>query len=232
MIPAIRAVCSGSPFFITPPRTWRTASGDIVMRPRATASLVVTALLLTSTIRTFPVASMWDSRGSRPSSPVRPRRAPETLLVAIAVSLCEKEREALERHRQVDALDLDVGGHLQRPRREVQHRLDARGDDLVDHRLCGGSRNGNHRDANAVAARVLAEGAGIENRHAAARTTADLVALGVEQRGNLEPLGAKTLVVSERQAEVAGAHDRHPHTPVEAQDLTQVGAQLAHVIAD
>src|SRR5688572_12692704 len=111
MMPASRAVCSGSPFLIAPALIWRIASRDMVIRPPARASRAVTSLPLTSTMRTVPVASTCDSvcRG----------------LLGIGISLSKKERQALQRHGEVHALDLHVGRHLQRARRKVQHRLDA-----------------------------------------------------------------------------------------------------------
>src|SRR5688572_30429980 len=134
MMPASLAVCSGSPFLIAPARICRIASRDMVMRPPATASRAVVSLLLTSTIRTVPVAStcerLRDWRlGTRDSDAVWRRSAsgfdrgpsPEprapTLLLPIGISLREKERQALERHGEVHALYLHVCRHLQRARR-------------------------------------------------------------------------------------------------------------------
>ena len=54
----------------------------------------------------------------------------------------------------------------------------------------------------------------------------------VEQRGDLEPFLAEARVVGERQAEVAGAHDRDAHALVEPENLPQVAAQLLDVVAD
>src|SRR5688572_24812972 len=99
MMPASRAVCSGSPFFTRPERTARTAPADIVIRPWATASRAVIGLALTSTMRAAPPGPTWDSR-----------------LVAIALPLRQEKRQALERDRQVHALHLHVRRHLQRPR--------------------------------------------------------------------------------------------------------------------
>src|SRR5690349_20772952 len=121
-IPASRAVCSGSPFFAAPARICLSASRDIAIDPRATASRAVTGLPPTSTILTRPRASTWD------------RRAALSFL-GIALLLREEEGEALERHREIDALQLHVRRHLQRARRKIQHRLDARGDDEVEHVL-------------------------------------------------------------------------------------------------
>src|SRR5262245_60440414 len=93
MTPASRAVCSGSPFLTAPLRTRRNASALIEISPRARASRVVTALSLTSTIRALPRESMCDS-------------------LAIGVPLSEVERQAFQRHGQIDALELDVIGNL------------------------------------------------------------------------------------------------------------------------
>ena len=61
---------------------------------------------------------------------------------------------------------------------------------------------------------------------------ADLFIGGVEQRGDAEPFLAEARVVGQRQAEIAGAHDRNVQLAVEAQDLAEVAAQLLDVIAD
>src|SRR5262249_4817674 len=101
MMPARRAVSSGSPFFVVPPRTCSSPAADILIRPRAIASRAVAAFCDTSTIRIFPRASTWESRGA--GSVVRLR---------ILVTLDEKERQALERHRQIHALQLHAARHL------------------------------------------------------------------------------------------------------------------------
>src|SRR5262245_7730118 len=128
MTPARRAVCSGSPFFTAPLRMRRSASALMVISPRARASRAVTALPPTSSNRAFPRESTCDS------------------LVATAVSLRKVEREALERDGQIHALELDVFRHLQRTRREIEDRLDAGGDHLLDDRLSMMSRHGNDGD--------------------------------------------------------------------------------------
>src|SRR4051812_13050642 len=96
MIPASRAVCSGSPFLFVPERTCRSASADILIWPRATASRAVDGLAPTSTIRIRPFSSTWDS------------------FLLTSFSLHEKERQALERHRQIHALQLDAARNLDR----------------------------------------------------------------------------------------------------------------------
>src|SRR5262249_16287846 len=94
MIPARRAACSGSPFLIAPCLISRTASRDIVIEPRAIASLIVTGFSPTSTIVTRPCASTWDRVGrvgrvgpvgsAPPDPPDLPDR-PDLLLFPIAL---------------------------------------------------------------------------------------------------------------------------------------------------
>ena len=132
MMPASRAVWSGSPFLIAPARISGAPPRDIRMRPRATASRAVTALSPTSTIRRRAVsvdAMRGDARSRGLRLPVRRR---VFSLPSLPPSLREEERQALERDGQVDALQLHVRRHLQRAGREVQDRLDARRDDRVD----------------------------------------------------------------------------------------------------
>src|SRR5512145_2251979 len=92
MMPASRAVCSGSPLATAPVRMALSAAAFIVMSPRATASRFVTGLSPTSTIFTRPRRSTCESR------------------LAIALLLREVEREALERHGQVHAFQLHFFG--------------------------------------------------------------------------------------------------------------------------
>src|SRR3954454_21991751 len=88
-MPASRAVCSGSPFLTAPARINRSASRDIVIVPRATASRLVTGLSPTSTIFTRPRASTCERR---------------MRLLLVGIGLRQEERETLERYGEIDAL--------------------------------------------------------------------------------------------------------------------------------
>src|SRR5437870_11677462 len=110
-MPASRAAWSGSPFFTAPRRMRRSASRDIVIIPRATASRFVTGLAPTSTIFTRPRTSTWDSRPGPPA------------LRVFAIALREKERQTFERHGQIHALQLHIRRHLERPGRKIQDGL-------------------------------------------------------------------------------------------------------------
>src|SRR4051812_5523761 len=222
-MPARRAVCSGSPFLTAPVRIKRTASRDMVIVPRATASRLVIGLSPTSTIFTRPRTSTCDKRPARPAPPA---------LLLIALTLREEKRQAFERHRQVDALQLHVWGYLQRAGRKIQDRLDAGRHHQPEHVLRVRRRNRNHRDANAVAARDLFQVGDVVNRHAASRLLADLLLQGVEQRRDLKSFLSKARIVGEGQAKVAGAHDRHPQLAIDAEDLAQVPLEVADVVAD
>src|SRR5688572_24066746 len=96
MMPASRAVCSGSPLATAPLRINRSAAALIVISPRASASRVVTGLSPTSTIRALPLASTWES------------------LATVSFPLRQIERQAFERDGQIDALQFHVGRHFQR----------------------------------------------------------------------------------------------------------------------
>ena len=144
----------------------------------------------------------------------------------------EEERQALERYGEVDAFHLHIIGHLQRARREIQNRLDTRGHGQVGHLLRGRGGDGQHRDADTVAFHDLAQVGDVEDRHAGPRLLADLLALVVEQRGDLEPFLAEARIVGKCEAEVAGAKDGDTQPSIEAEDLTQVPLQVAHVVAD
>src|SRR5687768_8263300 len=98
MIPASLAACSGSPLAMAPVRISFSAPALIVISPRATASRAVTGLSPTSTILTRPFASTCES------------------FLGITSVLGEIEGQALERHREVHALQLHVRRRLQRSR--------------------------------------------------------------------------------------------------------------------
>src|SRR5215203_1401784 len=96
MIPASRAVCSGSPLATLPVRISVSAAALIVISPCASASRLVTGFAPTSTMCALPLSSRCDN-----------------FLATLLFPLRQIEREALERHGQIDALQLDVFRHFQ-----------------------------------------------------------------------------------------------------------------------
>src|SRR3954470_18745363 len=218
MMPARRAVCSGSPFLTAPLRISFNAALLIVISPRASASRVVTALSPTSTMRTSPRGPTCD-------------RAADCLPAGI-FTLREIERQALERDRQVDALQLHILRHLQRARREIEDRLDAGGDHHLHHPLRVRRGNRDHRDVQPIAAGQPLQLLDVEDWNAAALLVADLLVGRVEQRDDLEPFLAEPRIVGERQPEIAGTHDHHAKPAIEPEDLAQVTSQIGDVIAD
>src|SRR5436190_1636956 len=167
MMPARRAVCSGSPFLFLPDRTSVTASADIVIRPRAIASRAVAALAPTSTMRTAPVSSTWVRTGRLPSSVFR-------LLLFTSVPLCQEERETLERHRQVRAFELHASRHLVVAWREVEDRLHTRRGGGVHRRLRRVRRHRDDRNPDRLAPDDAPEVLDVVDEDAAARPPADL----------------------------------------------------------
>src|SRR5262245_46013063 len=233
-MPASRAACRGSPFLTSPRLIRRSASRDMLIDPRAIASRVVTGLWPTSTIRTRPRESTCDSR-----SVLRARVFFSSLaagafvfLIATRVALRQKEREAFQRNRQIDAFQLHVVGHLQRAGREIQDCFDSRGDNEVEDLLRRGLRDGDDRDADRFAPRDLLEIVDVVNRDAAARLLPHLLAQVVEERGNLEAFHPEAGVVGERQTEIAGAHDRDAQLAIEAENLSEMALQVADIVAD
>src|SRR5215467_11994636 len=221
MMPARRADWRGSPFLIFPLLTMRRASRDMRMDPRAIASRSVTGLAPTSTIWTRPRSSTCDRRRDRAFR-----------LLFFGISTRQEKRQALERNRQIDALQLHVRRHVEGAGREVQDRLDAGRHDQVDHVLSRRSRNGDDGDADAITPRGLFEVADVVNRYAIARVLSDLRAEGVEERENLEPFLTESRVIGKRKAQVAGTDDGHPQLAVKSQDLPQVTLEVSHVVAD
>ena len=72
----------------------------------------------------------------------------------------------------------------------------------------------------AIAPQVL----DIENGDAAARLLSHFVRQRVEERGDLKPFLPKPRIVGQRQAEVAGAEDRHLELPLEARESAEGAA--------
>src|SRR5262249_6387314 len=134
--------------------------------------------------------------------------------------------------RQIDALQLHVGRHLQRVWRKVQDGLDAGAHDQVDDVLRRRGRHGDDGDADAVAAGYFFQIANIEDGDARARLLPDLGREGVEQRANLEAFLSEPGVVRQGKAEVACADDRHPQLAIEPEDLAEVPFEVANVVTD
>src|SRR4030095_4359877 len=98
MIPARRAVCSGSPLATLPVRISERAAALIVISPCASASRLVTGFAPTSTMRALPLSSRCDNLGAG-----RARR-----LATLLIPLRQIERQALERNGEIHTLQLDV----------------------------------------------------------------------------------------------------------------------------
>ena len=184
MMPASRAACSGSPFFDRAgadraARRARHRDRGRARRPRAS----VTGLSPTSTIRMRPRASTCVKRGGLRHAAGLLRRRPRH-----SPSPCARiERQALERHRQVDALQLHVRRHLQRARREVEHGLDARRR-RPGRRTCCADAAGHGDDGDVDAARgaaMLLQFADVVDRHAAARLAAPILASALSKSATI-----------------------------------------------
>src|SRR5687768_2323152 len=214
MIPASRAACSGSPFLTLPERINLRALPDMAIDPRATASRSVTGLSPTSTMRMRPLASTWVN------------------LAFVIDSLSEIERQAFERHGQIDALHLDARWNFERAGRKIQDRLDPGVDRLIEHLLCRVGRHGDERDVDLLAPDNLLQLLQIMNGYAALRFVADLGLGDVEHGDNLEAFALESRIVGERQAKVAGAHDGHAQLAIKAEDLAQVPLEILDVIAN
>src|SRR5690606_10151407 len=129
------------------------------------------------------------------------------------------------------ALELHVGRHRQRARREVQDGPDAGAGHLVDDLL---GRRGRHRDdgdADALGPHDLLQLPDVVNGHAAARDVPDLLVEHVEERDDLEAFLPEARVIRQGEAQVPGAHDRDLQLAVEAEDLAQVAAEVLDVVA-
>ena len=144
----------------------------------------------------------------------------------------EIEREALERDRQIDALEFDSSGDLEGPGREVQDGFDSGRDHEIHDLLRRFGGNRDDGDADALLPHERFQVGDTMDGYAAARLLTDFGAQVVEERGNLEALSPKSRVIGERQAEVAGADDRDVQLAIEPQNLPQVALEVADVVAD
>src|SRR6185503_17735199 len=100
MMPASRAVCSGSPLDTLPERISASAATLMVISPCASASRLVIGLAPTSTMRALPLSSRCDSLA-------------RLRLATLLIPLRQIERQAFERDGEIDALQLDVFGNFE-----------------------------------------------------------------------------------------------------------------------
>ena len=232
MMPASRAACSGSPFLTAPLRISRSASRDIVIDPRAIASRSVTGLSPTSTIFTRPRASTCDSvvpSGSRlPVPPVLP------CPTCSSPSPCARKNDRLSSDTVRSTLfSFTSGGTCSVPGEKFSTALMPGGDDQVERRA---ARDGAGTAITAMRMpsrratffRSWMSWIGTPPRDCWPTFSLQVV----EQRRDLEALLAEAGIVGEREAEVAGAHDRDAQLAIEAEDLAQVPLQIADVVAD
>src|SRR5688572_19874306 len=182
MIPARRAVCSGSPFLTALSRMARMAAALMRISPMAVASRTVFGLPLTSTMCAWPEAPTCD----------RPGRL---LFAFIRLTSGEEKRQALERDGQIHVLELHARGDFEVARRKVQQRPNARGHRGIHHILRGGGRHGQHDDVDTVALDYLPELRHIDDAHAASRLASHLASLDIEQGDDLEPFLPEAWVV-------------------------------------
>src|SRR5258708_35071811 len=212
MMPARRAVSSGSPFFMPPARICFIAEAEIAMRPRATASRAVAGFALTSTMRMRPRASRCDN------------------FLAICFAQNKKKGQAFERYRQVHVFQLHAPRHLECSRRGIEDCLHARGDDDVDRGLGVGGGDGDDGDPDDLALRDLLEVLDVVNEDAAARPAADLVLQRVEQRHDFEAVVPAAPGVGKGGPESAGADDGDADAAVQTENLPEVPPQLLDVV--
>ena len=125
-----------------------------------------------------------------------------------------------------------VRRRAKRAGREVQDRLDAGGDHLVDHALRRIGRYRNHGNPDLLFRGDAAELLDVENRHAEARLLSHLIRQRVEERDDLEALLAESGVIGQREPEIAGAQNGDFQLALQAKNLTQVALQVLHVITN
>ena len=139
MMPARRAVCSGSPFFTARVR---------MARPRrrvhahfAFGDRLADGLGLGGDVHHAHAPPLVDVR--------QPGRAARLAVLHRHLPR-EEEGQALERHREVHVLQLHARRHLERAGREVEDRTDAGLHGGVDDALSGFGRHGHDRDVDVI----------------------------------------------------------------------------------
>src|SRR5438045_1487836 len=162
----------------------------------------------------------------------RKRSACPSRLRLISLTACQIEGQTFERHREIDALQLDIVRHLQRAGREIENRLDARRNHEIDDALRRRSGYGDHGNRDRVVPRELLQLVDVVDRHAATRLLTDFGAQVVEEREDLEPFLPKPGVIRQREPEIAGADDRDAQFAIESENLSQMPLEVANVIAD
>ena len=120
------------------------------------------------------------------------------------------ERQALERHGQIDALELHVERHPQSTRRKIEQRLDASLDNRIRYKLRRRGRYRDDRDRDPFPAGHPFQLPDIVNPHTAPRPVPDFDTQAVEERHDAEPLLTKAGIVGQGETQVAGADDRDP----------------------
>ena len=101
---------------------------------------------------------------------------------------------------------------------------------MIHDRLRMRRRHGDDGNVQPFAAHHLLQLFDVVDRYPAARLVTNLFVGRVEERGDLEPFLTKAGVISEREAEIAGAHDRDAQVSVEAENLPEVLFQIVSFV--
>ena len=210
----------------------RAASADIQIRPAATASRAVDGLARHIDHSRRAVAA--DMRQPlRPPAP-RPRLAFHCSLAAQgASSPCARKNDRLSSDTVRSMLfSFTPSGTLIAPGEKFRIALMPAAATTLTTACAAPAGTAIDGDPDVLAADDLSQVADVVDRHAGPRTVTDLVTRGVEHRNDLEPLFTEAGIVRERQAEVAGPHDRDADPAVDAEDLPEMPAEFLHVVAD
>ena len=115
--------------------------------------------------------------------------------------------------------------------RVVEDDLDAGADQVVRSRLSARRGNGQHADDDVLV--VDDVGQPLVRRHLdVADAATDLLRVGVEDRGDVDPVLGEDRAAGDRLAEPAGADERDVVLALRAQDLADLAEQRVDVVAD
>src|SRR4029079_10182649 len=124
----------------------------------------------------------------------------------------------------MSTLQFYIGRYLKGSGRKIEHGLDSRGNDSVDHRLCRVCRHRDHRDSNLRLPHDLAKVPDVIDGNAGTRALPDLLAHRIEERHDLEALVAEAGIVRQRQPQISCPHYRDRHVGIETKYLTKMTA--------
>ena len=206
-------------------------------RPRGSAARAAATSLMSPRATASRVGDRLVADVDHPDAAASRRRATERRRAyAIGSSRLARERTTGSRATRVRStlFSFTSARHLQRAGREVEDRLDARRRPPGRRRAARPAPARRSRRCRcARCSTTFLSSPDVVDRHAAARLAGRPSRSAMSNSATIsKPSWRKPGIVGEREAEVAGAHDRDAQLAIEAEDLPQVAPQILDVVAD